>query len=266
MKTSVSNRSAGPASPKHAAFTLIELLVVIAIIAILASLLLPALSKAKAKSHRIACLNNQRQLQLCWIIYADENDDKLVPNPKDPSTANPGWILGKMNNATDATNITLLQQGLLYQYNKSTGIYRCLSSSTAGAAVAARVRSYSINCYMNGEDVTGTHPPNVPYKVNKKLSNVTSPKPSLVFVFLDEHWNSIDDGHFGFAAEGRTWYNLPSLWHDNGNVFSFADGHTEYWHWREAETIKILEAGTFPAITSANNQDLKKIQAALATK
>src|SRR5882757_10461767 len=64
----------------HPGFTLVELLVVIAIIGILTAMLLPALSQAKGRAKTITCLNNLRQLQLCWHMYAHDNDDVITPN------------------------------------------------------------------------------------------------------------------------------------------------------------------------------------------
>src|SRR5213592_1208909 len=121
---------------KKSGFTLIELLVVIAIIAILAGLLLPVLSKSKAKAQAIGCLNNIRQLTTAWFLYADDEQDRFVNNHGRDETrqTRQSWANNVQDwaNSEDNTNLLYLTEAKLGNYvGKSAAVFKCPSDKSA---------------------------------------------------------------------------------------------------------------------------------------
>jgi prepilin-type N-terminal cleavage/methylation domain-containing protein/prepilin-type processing-associated H-X9-DG protein len=247
---------------KRYGFTLIELLVVIAIIAILAGMLLPALAKAKSKAQGISCVNNTKQLALCWFMYAGDNQDRLISNSLGRKGAwiDPGF---NMQDSRHATNLMVLRKGGLFKYNDSVGIYQCPSHPMMGSSKKFKpARSYSMNGHMGGVFseigwVQGTQYP--PYQ---KMSDIKSPTPSDAFVFLDENEGTIDDGFFAIPVYAKNyWQNSPAYWHNGAGVFGFADGHSEAWKWLEDRTKQ--KRGHNEQPTPGGDRDLLRIKKAI---
>jgi len=235
------------------AFTLVELLVVIALIGILAALLLPVLSKARIRTQGIACMNNNRQLCLAWLLYADDHGDRLPYNlggQADHDSVAPKTDLNWVNNILnwssanpDNTNTATITEASLAPYaNKQVNIYRdpadnVLSAAQREAGWTGRVRSYSMNAMVGdaGElSKSGRNSNNPNYLQFFKLSSI--PKAANIFVFLDEHPDSINDGYFLNTWPTREWIDLPASYHDGAGAFSFADGHSQMQRWRHTLT------------------------------
>lgn len=211
---------------KFTGFTLIELLVVIAIIAILAAMLLPALAKAKAKAQGITCVNNAKQFELAWVLYADDNGDKLVPNPGNPGMVDPtrAWVVGNMQDPNQALNQDYIKNGLLFPYAKSITLYKCPGNKRKNM-----IRGVSMNAYMGGPGYSG-------YRTFQKISTIT--KPTRFFVTMDEDDATINDAMFrtdgqSLAGDFLKINDWPAYYHGGSGGISFADGHAEMHKWRE---------------------------------
>ena len=272
----VADRTNRAARDSSNGFTLIELLVVIAI---LAAMLLPALAKAKEKAYTTQSMNNLKQLTVCWVMYAGDNNEIMVRNWSIGVQAAPcSWVIGDASMDAPTTQINNIKNGALFQYNKSTSIYKCPADKAKilGAGNSPRVRSYAMSSAMNwinipgpadcdkadGYDPTPTDP-----RSPHKTSQLVAPSASQASVFLDENEDSIDNGVCGIYAVGvgatpyLGFWNVPGTRHSRGANVSFGDGHAEFFRWRGTHIFKPVDQIKFNATPPpANDPDCLRIQ------
>ncbi len=240
------------------AFTLIELLVVIAVIAVLMAILMPALNRAREQGKRIACLNNLGQLMKGWILYADDNNDKVV---QANTGANGAWVRWPGNSATQQQQVAGIRAGLLFSYCPEAKLYKCPTG------VRGEFVTYAIVDAMNGyAGIPGTKELMVYRRMQIRRADGR-------IVFLDE--GRLSPNSWTLWYDQERWWDQITARHGDGTNFGFADGHSEYWKWKDPRTIEVAEmdynywqnTGRNGAQSnSPGNEDLHRVQRGVWTK
>jgi len=230
------------------------ILIVISIVAILAGLLLPALASAKAKSKQIGCVNNLKQVALGFQMYAADNEGRLPENTPAGRGNNP-WVLGNMKYPGDATNLSLIKQSKLFPYANHVGTYHC-PADLSKASGSPRIRSYSMNGWMGSRSMEDNSA-RAGFRTFVRENELAAARPSMLWVILDEHEASIDDGWFLVTMDdSRPFASFPTMRHQHGYALNFGDGHVESTKLRDPSS-QAFDSFQDPQISSRNSDWLR---------
>ncbi len=277
-------------------FTLVELLAVISVILILLVLLLPMLNSVMSQVRGVFCANNMRSLTVAWSTYANEFNGKM-PNAtatypgggRWPATY-PPWS-GNVSSvpSTAAQRRAALEQGSLWPYVNNYSAYHC-PDHPFNRTPQELVRNYSINNFTGGLEICCGFPDQTalsggadgiadPCPSDRpatghvaSMSMVFVPAKTFVFIEEDDNRGDLVGGYFvDIGKDAWRWIDPPGRWHSvskydkGGTMFSFADGHTEYWKWRDARTRTQIspDPGVNWYATQAGSVDLLRLKLAV---
>jgi prepilin-type N-terminal cleavage/methylation domain-containing protein/prepilin-type processing-associated H-X9-DG protein len=284
---------------KRKGFTLIELLVVIAIIAVLMAILMPALARVREQGKRIVCEHNLKSLTLAWVMYADDNDDKIVngaggfhytqsgmtENGSASGIIERAWVGRGWGNNWNNQNVTDtgwteemkkqgIRDGALWPICKDYDSYKCPTGRPNEFVTYAAVDAMN-GLYRDGTTSKGGHHPfAVGRRVGgtvlwiKRRGEISSPAPAKRMVYIDEGAMTPDSFAVHYQAN-NSWWDDPPIRHGDGTTVSWADGHAGHMKWRAAETIEIGRRnqdwyGTNKGVSTPEGiQELKDFQKAV---
>lgn len=249
-------------------FSRIDLVVVLATISLLA---LTIFGDSYSNAEAAVCQNHMRLLARAQFLYAADNSGYFPPNSSDGgSTPTRAWVTGIMDRTTsDSTNVNRLLSSLLIEYlDRNTRAFKCPSerSPALTGLLLPRVRTVSMN-HAVGTDPSDADGPckrptpgifldgggqaaNQVFRCYARPSDIVNPSPANLWIFLDEHPDSINDAMFASVGPGvRRWVDLAAAYHDRAGSFGFADGRAQLHRWNQpfAASLPFIDAPVNPS-------------------
>ncbi len=241
--------------------TLVELLVVVGAIGLLTALSLPALMRVRNQAQGTFCVQNLKTLSLAWLLYKDENDDRLVGGQAGKYAY--AWVQGPTGVGTllERQKEGIRQGALFRGAGSDVDVYHCPADRRIQSSGLPAFCSYSIAGGANGEGWQNS------YVQAEKYSEIAQPPRKYVFVEEADPrgWNR---GSWIINPQSKTWVDPLAIWHSNARgTLAYADGHVEIHHWINTSTLEMSQNQEFVrAVPPNEGEDLRFMLAGFPQK